>query len=333
VTSATDLIRRLQDTIEGALGPLLAGRSASALLDFPSYGNVGDSAIWAGTVAYLHARGVNIAYRCDWQHYARARLQTALKEDGVILLQGGGNLGDLYPHHQAFRERVVGDFPQRRIVILPQTIYFRDAAALARTRAIFDAHPDLTVLARDRRSLDCARKEFRATSLLCPDMALMLGSLARSPAPDLDVLWLWRNDTESVGWAPVGPRVARFDWLDEPPGLVGRAMNHLERLLVLYPNRLRHLTGVLAKTFDARARERVAHGRRLLSRARIVVTDRLHGHILSLLLGIPHVVLDNSYGKVRSFYDTWTAESDLVRWAGSPHEVAEQVEGLRRDRA
>jgi pyruvyl transferase EpsO len=65
----------------------------------------------------------------------------------------------------------------------------------------------------------------------------------------------------------------------------------------------------------------------MLGAAACVVTDRLHGHILSVLLGIPHVVLDNSYGKVRSFYETWTAQSDLVDWADSPAEAVHLATG------
>jgi pyruvyl transferase EpsO len=37
------------------------------------------------------------------------------------------------------------------------------------------------------------------------------------------------------------------------------------------------------------------------------VTDRLHAHILSVLLDLPHVVLDNNYGKVSGFMSCWTA--------------------------
>jgi exopolysaccharide biosynthesis predicted pyruvyltransferase EpsI len=55
----------------------------------------------------------------------------------------------------------------------------------------------------------------------------------------------------------------------------------------------------------------------MLSEGRVVVTDRLHGHILCLLLGIPHIVLDNSYGKLRSFDETWTRTSTLTHWAAS----------------
>ena len=54
--------------------------------------------------------------------------------------------------------------------------------------------------------------------------------------------------------------------------------------------------------------ETLAHGR-------VVVTDRLHGHILSTLAGIPHVVLDNASGKSRAMYETWTSSCESVRFA------------------
>jgi pyruvyl transferase EpsO len=54
----------------------------------------------------------------------------------------------------------------------------------------------------------------------------------------------------------------------------------------------------------------------------VVITDRLHGHVLSMILGIPHVVIDNSYGKVLSFVNTWSIESPLVRIARSVEEAS-----------
>jgi pyruvyl transferase EpsO len=47
------------------------------------------------------------------------------------------------------------------------------------------------------------------------------------------------------------------------------------------------------------------------------VTDRLHGHILSLLVGLPHAVVDNSYGKVGSFARLWTEGDECVTLAGT----------------
>jgi pyruvyl transferase EpsO len=49
----------------------------------------------------------------------------------------------------------------------------------------------------------------------------------------------------------------------------------------------------------------------------VVVTDRLHVHILSLLQGKAHAVLDNSYGKIARFMAAFTGTTDLAYRARS----------------
>ena len=71
------------------------------------------------------------------------------------------------------------------------------------------------------------------------------------------------------------------------------------------------------RSFNALTRLRMRIAFTLLSLGRIMVTDRLHGHVLALLLGIPNVCVDTRNGKVRSFYSTWTANHPFVRWADS----------------
>ena len=77
--------------------------------------------------------------------------------------------------------------------------------------------------------------------------------------------------------------------------------------------------------YEAVAWARVIRACRLLSSGRAVITDRLHAHILCLLLDIPHIVLDNNYGKIVRFLDAWTgdfagvyrasSEDDAEQWA------------------
>jgi pyruvyl transferase EpsO len=43
--------------------------------------------------------------------------------------------------------------------------------------------------------------------------------------------------------------------------------------------------------------------------------------VLCLLLDIPHVVLDNNYGKLTALLDTWTGASPLVHRASQPDEA------------
>jgi pyruvyl transferase EpsO len=71
------------------------------------------------------------------------------------------------------------------------------------------------------------------------------------------------------------------------------------------------------RMLDAVAQQRFRRGTRQLSRGRAIVTDRLHVHIVSLLLGRPHAVLDNSYGKLRNFMSAFTGGSDLTYLATS----------------
>ena len=71
-------------------------------------------------------------------------------------------------------------------------------------------------------------------------------------------------------------------------------------------------------------------GLRALSRGRVAVSDRLHGHILCELLGIPHVMFPDRYGKVRAFHESWTAASELATWADGPSEALAAASVLAR---
>ncbi|HKB42104.1 MAG TPA: polysaccharide pyruvyl transferase family protein [Gemmataceae bacterium] len=332
-TSGEATIRSLGEKIDEVLGPLLPPGTPYALLDFPNHANVGDSAIWLGEKGWLHRQGLRLVYACDVATYSRRRLAARLG-DGVILLHGGGNLGDFWLEHQQFREQVIQDFPGHRIIQLPQTIYFMDEWGVGEARRTFDAHHNLTLLCRDRPSLDFARKQFAAPSLLCPDMAFAVGPLERAGPPVKDILWLGRTDAESAA-LPVpalGANVERIDWLEEEPTPVRERNQALSRQVERDPPDGSSVLDPLIDTYDILASERLRRGCQILSRGKVVVTDRLHGHVLCLLLGIPHVLLDNVYGKLRAFSETWTRNCPFARPAGSPAEalrLAEEFVGSR----
>src|SRR3546814_1860808 len=85
------------------------------------------------------------------------------------------------------------------------------------------------------------------------------------------------------------------------------------------------------KHYERQARARVQRGIAMLSQGRSVITDRLHGHILSTLLDIPHVTLDNSYRKIGNFIDVWTRRVDILRTATSLDEAAAKASVLIRE--
>ena len=313
-----EVITRLQKLIDVALGPslpTLRGRPY-ALLDMPNHSNVGDSAIWAGEMAWLQRNvGKAPSYVCE-TNADDAELKSHLI-GGPILLHGGGNFGDVWPHYQEFRERIISRHSGVSILQLPQSIYFSKEAALERTIAVLRKAPHFRLLVRDIESYDLALTHFGCEVALCPDMAFALGPLERPVEPDLNVLLLLRTDKESVRKSalceelPVGWKQA--DWLDDDPDMHKRALFNTRASAVLSLN-LQKLSKLSRRKYyyEQVSRERMERGTKLLSRAKFIITDRLHVHIVSTLMGIPHCFLDNNYGKILRFskaFDTQWAES------------------------
>ena len=334
------LLARLGDQIDVTLHEALRGARRVALVNFPNHGNAGDPALWLGAHRSLRRLGVTVTYQCEPRTYEPGAL--AATRSDAILINGGGNLGDLWAGQQAARERVLADFPDVPTVQLPQSIHFRDPDRLERMQRLVAAHRDLTLLLRDPVSLAFAHAHFDAPSKRCPDLALRLGPLPRAAPATRQVLWLARDDKESTGARPqTGDLDAEvLDWVgtvpDEPPwALRARAALRLNQRLTARakhdPRVARRAWRALAATYRPLAEARLQRGLAILARGEVVVSDRLHGHVLSLLQGIPHVVLDNSYGKTRALVEADTAASPLVHWAEHPAEALEIARTLVRD--
>jgi exopolysaccharide biosynthesis predicted pyruvyltransferase EpsI len=324
--------------LDRVLSPLVWSGTprAHTLLDFPDHANVGDSAIYAGEVAWLRARTGRgpgfvdaLGADCGWDPASLPRV-------GPILLHGGGNFGDIYPRHQRFREELLGTFRDRPVVQLPQSIHYGDVAGIARTAASIANHRDFTLLTRDHESHALARRHFDCRVEMCPDMAFGLGVVQRPAAPVRDVLMLMRTDVERVsdGPGPVLPtgwHVA--DWMEEPADVHARAL-HSARTLALRSANPLHLRRRARRVayFSALAEQRIDRGLRLLGSARFVITDRLHGHILCTLMGIPHAFLDNSYGKIARFARAFdTVWDGVVRAEGLPDAIGAAEDWLARN--
>lgn len=68
--------------------------------------------------------------------------------------------------------------------------------------------------------------------------------------------------------------------------------------------------------------DRISEGVRFVSEYKMVYSTRLHVAILRLLLGLPVKMMDNSYGKNLTFYNTWLKDSEL---AGLPDEEEQEL--------
>lgn len=232
----------------------------------------------------------------------------------MLILHGGGNMGDLYPAHDAFRQHITTGFNNRRIVSMPQSIHFRDERNRARSTVAYRRAQRLTLLARDRVSLDKMRISYPENEVMfCPDVAL--GAVLGRPSVDrrAEPLILERTDEERVGRDTRLP--SAVDW---SPNTGNRGMYFYHLAVIALTKRMtkrvfrdgRSMPGTLIRHRQrhnaALLRLNVAAATAQFSGRPAVLTDRLHAHILATLLGIPNVVVDNSYGKIQAVVDAYT---------------------------
>lgn len=326
MNDGTRTIARLAELTHQLIGPLADPRGGYALLDFPDYSNVGDSLIWLGELAYFdrHARRP-AGYVCTTHDFDGEALRQAVPE-GPVYLSGGGNFGDIWPRFQQFRMAVLAATRGRPVIQLPQTILFRDEANAALTREAIARHGNFTLMVRDQRSMDYARAQLGVEPILAPDMAFSMGPLRPAVPVVRDATYLVRTDQEAAadrGAAAPPDRlsVLSTDWIRENivPSLAQRVRRRIGRMLDARSIEQRYRDTATAE------RER---GMALLGAGRTVVTDRLHGHILSLLLGRPHVVVDNSYGKIGGFMDAWTGADPIVHRARDFAQAARMLDEI-----
>jgi pyruvyl transferase EpsO len=162
-------------------------------------------------------------------------------------------------------------------------------------------------------------------------MAFCIGPLTYSSAFGVDTLFLLRSDKESVGAKmtdALPSNSVSADWLIE-----SSATCFIARLKAMA-----HAFGTILhgkipdecardSYYNHLANDRLQRGLKQLSSYGYIVSDRLHVHILCTLLGIPHTILDNNYGKVRSFSQTWSTNIDKAYFAG---DIEQAITHLRR---
>ncbi|UAY56404.1 polysaccharide pyruvyl transferase family protein [Arachidicoccus terrestris] len=311
-------IAALKHKISAALSPLID--DDYSLLDTPYHNNIGDSLIYEGELSFLSGLPAKRLFSANRKFASLKRIP----KKGIILMHGGGNFGDLWRVYQNFRLKIIRERPQQRIVVFPQTVYYANQENLLRDAEVFNSHPDLTICARDHRSYDLLKKHFYKNNiLLVPDMAFYL-DLNRFVKIETTgkVLLLKRVDKEvpenqfdlrqNLTSADQLKQVEIADW----PGIEytprekkkwerrDRANRYLTRLslLVLPPKGIDLDFGVL-HLFESR--RQLEKGCQFINQYDAIYSTRLHGAILSILLGKTIYVIDNSYGKNSEFFNCW----------------------------
>jgi pyruvyl transferase EpsO len=294
-------------------------------LDYPMYGNIGDLLINLGTESFLCQNAYDVVARLsifdlshtDMTSFPVVRLKAhlpildcAARRDATFVFQGGGNFGDLYQNHQHLREAIFERYPHVRTVVLPQTIFYERESEAARAAALIAKHRRLTIFSRDARSQEVASRLLGCPTTPMPDMAHHLWGHFSVPMGDTVVTLLRRDKETRHGGRSADALTGAFDWDD--------LMTSADRILLYAVAKLQTLghgatqARVLNHVWYRLRDAMVARALALFASAHTICTDRLHGMIFAALLDRNVIVRDNSYGKVRSYYDLWLVPSDRI---------------------
>lgn len=315
-----DLIEQFQNQIRTAMNPLVPRGSRVALLDYPFHSNVGDCLIWLGELVYLRERNCTIKFVSSLLNHRDTDLDAIASDIDIILLHGGGNFGTIWPQFQVFREHILGRYANTKIIQLPQSVYYADPLDVVKTAEVVMRHPNAHIMVRDRASLDLLQQHISPTRVtLCPDSAFMLGDLSKLSVapPKAKFMLLSRTDKERQTsglcariQTETSQSVIEEDWLDEWQR--EKWFLRFERLVRGAYSRGWLPQYAMQLVWRQLAIERMRRGIRILSRGQFVVTDRLHAHILSILLGKKHIIFDNNNKKLSGFYKEWTHSASGV---------------------
>lgn len=281
-------------------------------LDYPVHHNLGDMLIYLGTLDFFHKNHYLIVSQFSYHDYSIKKIYNVLNlnPNATIVFHGGGNFGDLYPWHQKFRERVIEEFTHVQIIILPQTIFFEDRNTMLDSCRRMKTHANLHFLVRDKHSFYLAQ-QFTENVYLFPDMAHQLWDessiLGIKKKKSKGTLSIERKDCEAI----IGASESSFDW----DCLLTFFDLKFESIFIKLLN-IKFLSSnglFFSKIWELVCCEYCKKGIHEINLYDIIKTNRLHGHILSLLMSKKSIVINNFYGKNYNYIDVWTKNSDLTK--------------------
>jgi exopolysaccharide biosynthesis predicted pyruvyltransferase EpsI len=284
------------------------------LLATPEHGNLGDHAIVYAEKAYFRKQGKIsslVEVRNDlWLRFTDI-IATRIKPQDTIVIDGGGNLGTLWPNEDDKITDIISWFKDNEIIVFPQTCYYDNSpgakARLERNKEVYAAANNLTVMLRDKASYDFFSANFAGVkAVLTQDIVFSVDDAPKLPASKRNgVLLCFRADLE---------KVMDFD---------------------LKQNIIRHLTAngiafwetntLIGKRVTPINRNRELRKKwREFSSARLVITDRLHGMIFAVITETPCIALDNKSGKVSGSYE-FIKDLGYVRFCRETKDVISSI--------
>lgn len=286
------------------------------LISTPVHGNLGDQAIVYSQLRFLKDCGIRKIVEIKSVDYLRYRsvICRLIPRKDVIIIDGGGNIGSLWPTEAERINDIVKRFRANPIIIFPETAFFsEDAAGLAslhNTKKAFESHENLHVFLRDEPSYRRMREMLPDGNVyLCPDIVLYLkGKLKTNTTQREDVFLCMRGDVEK--------------------NIPESAINEIVQAVKDKNLGLKHGDTEIDRYVTAPTREDELEKKwNEFSSSKLVITDRLHGMLFAYITNTPCLAFNNVNGKVLSQYH-WIKQAKSMIVVDDSANIKESIDIL-----
>lgn len=218
-------------------------------------------------------------------------LKKYIGASSLLLISGGGYLGNLWMDYGENNVRsIVRSFPQNRIVVLPQSIFYtNDPVGLAESinsQKVYSEHDSLEFCLRDENSYKLAKKLFGYKCVhMIPDMTFYLKS---------------NYDGERNGCA-LCLRQDKESKLDKVDRSI--IVEKLKRMALKTDEFNMEIAELLNEDEAENAVKRLMAR---IGKFELVITDRLHCMMMCYITGTPCIAFDNVTSKVSGTYNMFS---------------------------
>jgi len=274
------------------------------LIGTPNHHNAGDHFIAFATRCFLEKIfDAELIREVEVNEFAGIlpNLAKHIRTDDVIILQGGGNMGNIYWTNERIRREILIRFPKNPVFIFPETIFYEtDLYGMTdkkRSAEIYKKAKRLTICAREMFSYADMREIYsNAKILLTPDIVCSM-DLPVYTGKRQGVSLFIRSDKEAC----ITDEQRCF--VEEAIRKTGMEYRYSDMIY----NKARGYSGKANR--ETIVRTKLTE----FQRSKLIVTDRLHAMILSVITGTPCVVFHGYNHKIPSTYETWFQDIPYIR--------------------
>lgn len=280
------------------------GKQLVFILGTPVHNNIGDLAITCAEDEFINTidNFQSVVVSLPLMQVKEKNIKEIIAQGDIIAGHGGGNMGDTYPREEYVRRFFVTNFPDNKVIILPQTIFFSDSkegrSMRGQTQSIYADHKNLTLIAREKISYETMQGLFPENKvILTPDIVLSLGVKGGDGARK-GILLCLRNDEERTLDNTMHSKIMEF----------AKKTNKTMRVTdTISDKRMIALRSKTKIVFDKFAE---------FQRSELVITDRLHGMVFAAITSTPCIVFSNFNHKVKGTYE-WIKDLEYIQYCES----------------